>query len=47
MGHRVTIRWYAEPKIGTLITWEYEGHDPQELAVILQKELGKAGVVLK
>jgi len=47
-GHRVSVTWYSEPKIGTLLTWEYAGgKDPQDVSVILQKELVKSGVTLK
>ena len=47
-GNRVTVKWYSEPKIGTLISWEYAGgQDPQTVSVILQRELAKAGVVIK
>lgn len=47
-GNRVSVTWYSEPKIGTLLTWEYAGRkDPQTVSVILQKELAQSGVTLK
>ncbi len=47
-GNRVSVTWYSEPDIGTLITWEYAGgKDPQIVSVLLQKELAKSGVVIK
>ncbi|PHS14013.1 MAG: hypothetical protein COA78_06435 [Blastopirellula sp.] len=46
-GNKVTFKWITEPKIGTLLTWEYEGKDPQDVSVAIQKALAAQGVAIK
>ena len=45
-GNRITLTWTTEPRIGTLLTWEYQGKDPQDVSVAVQKALAKQGVKL-
>jgi serine/threonine protein kinase len=45
-GGRVTIHQFRKAPRDTLITWEYAGGDPQDISVIIQKNLVKSGVVL-
>jgi serine/threonine protein kinase len=45
-GGRVTIHQFRKAPRDTLITWEYAGGDPQDISVIIQKNLAKSGVVL-
>ena len=47
-GNRVTVNWYAEPGLGTLLTWDYSGgQDPQIVSVILQTSLADSGVFIE
>lgn len=45
-GNKITLKWITEPKIGTLISWEYQESDPQDVSVAIQKALAKRGVTL-
>ena len=46
LSARIALNWTTEPRIGTLITGEYQGKDPQDVSVAVQKALAKQGVKL-
>jgi hypothetical protein len=42
----IVINAYSKSARDTLIVWEYEGGDPQDISLIIQEYLARKGVVL-
>ena len=46
-GNQIMLTWTTEPEIGTLLSWEYQGDDPQIISIAIQKSLASKGVSIE
>ena len=46
-GNRIQLTWTTEPEIGTLLSWKYQGNDPQVVSVAIQKSLASKGISIE
>ncbi|QDU90492.1 hypothetical protein Pla175_38970 [Pirellulimonas nuda] len=43
-GNKIALIWTTEPGHGTLLQWEYQGKDPQDISVAVQQAFESHGV---